>query len=86
MYWSRCTSFPPKLKERDWKNISTTVDAGNLKHELLNWLWSILAVNMLREISYEWTSTVFENRRRTQGQLRKKEKEKKKVWQSMETC
>jgi hypothetical protein len=48
MYWSRCTSFPPKLKERDWKVRSTKVDAGNPKHELLNWLWSILALNVLK--------------------------------------
>jgi hypothetical protein len=48
MYWSCCTSFPPKLKERDWKIRSTKVDTGNLKHELLNRLWSILAVNVLR--------------------------------------
>jgi hypothetical protein len=48
MYWSCCTSFPPKLKERDWKIRSTKVDAGNLKHELLNGLWSILAVNVLK--------------------------------------
>ena len=47
MYWSCCTIFPPKLKERDWKFRSTKVDAGNLKHELLNRLWSILAVNVL---------------------------------------
>jgi hypothetical protein len=47
MYWSSCTSFPPKLKEHDWKIRSTKVDAGNLKHELLNRLWSILAVNVL---------------------------------------
>jgi hypothetical protein len=46
MYWSCCTSFLPKLKEHDWKIISTKVDAGNLKHELLNRLWSILAVNV----------------------------------------
>jgi hypothetical protein len=46
MYWSCCTSFPPKLKERDWKIRSTKVDAGNLKHELLNRLLSILAVNV----------------------------------------
>jgi hypothetical protein len=48
MYWSCCTSFPPKLKERYWKIRSTKVDAGNLKHELLNRLWSNLAVNMLK--------------------------------------
>jgi hypothetical protein len=47
MYWSCCTSFPPKLKECNWKIRSTKVDAGNLKHELLNRLWSILAVNVL---------------------------------------
>jgi hypothetical protein len=48
MHWSCCTSFPPKLKERDWKIRSTKVDAGILKHELLNRLWSILAVNVLK--------------------------------------
>jgi hypothetical protein len=48
MYWSCCPNFPPKLKERDWNITSTKVDAGNLKHELLNWLWSILAVNVLK--------------------------------------
>jgi hypothetical protein len=47
MYWSCCTIFPPKLKERDWKIRSTKVDTGNFKHELLNRLWSILAVNVL---------------------------------------
>jgi hypothetical protein len=50
MYWSCCTSFPPKLKEPDWKIRSTKVDAGNLKHELLNRLWSTLAVNVLINI------------------------------------
>jgi hypothetical protein len=47
MYWSCCTIFLPKLKEHDWKIRSTKVCAGNLKHELLNRLWSILAVNVL---------------------------------------
>jgi hypothetical protein len=47
MYWSCCTIFPPHLKEHDWKIILTKVNAGNLKHKLLNKLWSILAVNVL---------------------------------------
>jgi hypothetical protein len=50
MYWGCCTSFPPKLKERSWKIRLTKVNAGNLKHELLNRLWSILAVNVLINI------------------------------------
>jgi hypothetical protein len=36
-----------KLKESDWKIRSTMVDAGNLKHELLNQLKSIMAANVL---------------------------------------
>jgi hypothetical protein len=48
MYLSCCTSFLPKLKEHDWKIRSTKVDVGNLKHELLNRLWSTLAVNVLK--------------------------------------
>jgi hypothetical protein len=54
MYWSCCTIFPPKLKECDWKIRLTKVEDGNLKHELLNPLWSILAVNMLRWVPYPW--------------------------------
>jgi hypothetical protein len=36
-----------KLKESDWKIRSTMVDAGSLKHELLNRLRSITAANVL---------------------------------------
>jgi len=41
-----------KLKERsarDWKIISTKVDAGDFKHELLNRLRSTMAVNVLTQ-------------------------------------
>jgi hypothetical protein len=47
IYWSCCTSFPPKLKQRVWKIRLTKVDAGNLKNELSNRIWSTLAVNVL---------------------------------------
>jgi hypothetical protein len=36
-----------KLKESEWKIRPTKVDAGNLKHELLNRLQSTMAVNVL---------------------------------------
>jgi len=36
-----------KLKERDLKSKLTKVNAGEFKHELLNWLRSIMAVNVL---------------------------------------
>jgi hypothetical protein len=36
-----------KLKESDWKISSTMVDAGSLKHELLNRRRSIMAANVL---------------------------------------
>ena len=36
-----------KLKERCWKIRLTKVDAGDLKHELLNRLRSTMAVNVL---------------------------------------
>jgi hypothetical protein len=39
-----------KLKENDWKIRSTMIDAGSLKHELLNRLRSISAANVLREV------------------------------------
>ena len=37
------------LKERDWKIRSTKVDAGDFKHELLNRVWSTMAVNVLND-------------------------------------
>jgi len=36
-----------KMKEHHWKIRSTKVDTGNFKHELLNRLWSTMAVKVL---------------------------------------
>jgi hypothetical protein len=48
------TGYVADLSWKSWartiEKLSTEVDAGSFKNELLNRLWSILAVNVLREM------------------------------------
>ena len=42
------------LSARDWKVRSTKVDPGDFKHELLNWLRSTMAVNVLTVLWFSY--------------------------------